>query len=381
MGEAAKALADAPANAARKIELMRMYRDIMRIFHISERRPLNNDEIARVEEYTRVLDRMLLKGPVRPPPQRDIINQDLLDLADQPDILNQDQLDQLREEPAGGEPAEDADWLPADFGHQFAEMYPEAQRELDHFDRERQRLMDQELSDDEGKHDEPHVTWDSEASFSLGSSLRSIPTLGSSVGSTPLPLRLTTRSAPSPLGDSSSASSTLSTRSAPATYHNELTVKPQSPAGFDRILGMIDALETRNPMAGETYTRPGLEERKEDPFQTPTPRTLIPTPTPKPTLVEQVAAADKDLMFDALKLIKQRFNLRGRAKNNILTEIRSRPNSKAANSLAALTTFAKNSSSSVADASKSRSQIQGEWMRNYLNTNHPQRETRGRPKL
>ena len=177
MGEAAEALADAPANAARQIELMRMYHDIMRIFHISERRPLNNDEIARVEEYARVIDRMLLGGPVRPPPQRDIINQDLLDnprLANQPDILNQDQLDQIREDPAGGEPA---DWLPAGFGHQFAEIFP--RRDL-----ERQRLMDQELSDEEGKYDGPHDPEDSEASFSDGSlQTESIGSLGSPIGS------------------------------------------------------------------------------------------------------------------------------------------------------------------------------------------------------
>ena len=396
MGEAAKALADAPANAARQIELMRMHHDIMRIFHISERRPLNSDEIARVEEYARVIDRMLIEGPVRPPPQRDIINQDLLDNPVEPDILNQNQLDQLREEPA------------ADFGHQFAEMYPDVQqqRELDHFDRERQRLMDQELSDDEGKYDEPHDPEDSEASFSddslrtdysgydgslntsigsLGSPLRSISTLGSSfpsmtsIGSSIgslrsvssgssviLPLRLndTIQSAPSPLGDSSSASSTLTTRSAPATlsYQNEPTVKPPSPAGFDRIMGMFDALETRNPMAGETYTRPGL--RKEDP--------------PTPALVEQVI--DKDLMFDALNVIKQRFNLRGKTKNNILAEIRTRPKSEAAKSLAALQRFAKNPSSSVADAGKSRRKIQEQWMRGHLKTKYPQPETRGRPR-
>jgi hypothetical protein len=117
-------------------------------------------------------------------------------------------------------------------------------------------------------------------------------------------------------------------------------------------MGMFDAHETRNPMAGETYT--GLEERKED---TPTP-----TPTPTPTLVEQVI--DTGLMFDALNVIKKRFDLRGKSKNEVLTEIRARPNSEAAKSLAALERFAKNPSSSVADAGKSRRKIQDLWMRN-----------------
>ena len=145
MGEAAKALADAPVNAARQIELMGMYHDIMRIFHISERRPLNNDEITRVDEYARVIDRMLLERPVRPPPQRDIINQDLLDNpgpANQPDILNQDQLDQIGEE---HEPA-----AAGHFGDQMRYLYD---NEEPHNESDDESVVLEEVSDDEGKHD------------------------------------------------------------------------------------------------------------------------------------------------------------------------------------------------------------------------------------
>ena len=133
-------------------------------------------------------------------------------------------------------------------------------------------------------------------------------------------------------------------------------------------MGMLDALETRNSMAGHTY----IEERKED--------TPAATPTPTPTLVEVEQVMDKDLMFDALNVIKKRFNLSKKTKNEVLAKIRTRPNSEAAKSLAALERFAKDPSSSVADAGKDRSQIQEQWMRGHLKANYPQRERRGRPK-
>jgi hypothetical protein len=85
-------------------------------------------------------------------------------------------------------------------------------------------------------------------------------------------------------------------------------------------------------------------------------------------------------MFNALNVIKQRFNLSKKTKNEVLAEIRTRPNSEAAKSLAALQKFAKNPSSSVADEGKSRSQIQEKWMRGHLREKYPQKETRGRPK-
>ena len=115
---------------------------------------------------------------------------------------------------------------------------------------------------------------------------------------------------------------------------------------------MFDALENQNPMAGETYT---VEEKKID--------------TPQVSTVE-----DKNLMFNALNLIKQRFNLGGRTKNEILAEIRKRPNTEAAKSLAALQRFAQ-------DQPGARSKGQEQWMREHLKTKYPQRETRGRPRL
>ena len=67
LAEAVRALALNPAHMARRDELARMYIDIMRIFQISDRRPLNNDEIQRIERYARIIDDML-RIPV-PPPQ------------------------------------------------------------------------------------------------------------------------------------------------------------------------------------------------------------------------------------------------------------------------------------------------------------------------
>ena len=241
--------------------------------------------------------------------------------------------------------------------------------------------MDQELSDDEGKHDGydgslntstgsslPSISYlrSSSSLGSLSSSLGSLSSsLSSSLGSSViLPLR-----SPSELGGPSSASSTLSTRSAPEPAVN---LQP-SAAGLHTIMGMFDALETLNPMAGHTYTRQGLEERKED--------TPAATPTPTPTLVGVEQVTDRDLMFDALNVIKQRFNLSKQAKKHeVLAEIRHRPNSEAAKCLAALQHFAKNPSSSVADVGKTRSQIQEKWMRGHLKEKYPQKETRGRPK-
>ena len=67
LAEAARALALNPAHAARRDELARMYVDLMRIFQISDRRPLNRDEISRIDRYARIIDQML-RVPVPPGP-------------------------------------------------------------------------------------------------------------------------------------------------------------------------------------------------------------------------------------------------------------------------------------------------------------------------
>jgi len=371
MGEAAKLLADDPNNAARRAELIRMYNDIMRIFYISERRPLNNDEISRVEEYARIIDRLLLQGPVRPPPQRDIINQDLLDRLPQPDIINQDMLDRL------GEPVE-----PVEDGKD--EEDGEDVAGLEHFGDQLRIIYHNEDPDDEEvelvevddyKHNVPIETLGS-----LGSSLGTMSTQGSSLGTmstydiptintltySPLGSSLRTISFPGSVGSpSSSLSSTLS--SIPSSSLR------LSYSGFDKPLSMSDAPETRNPMAGATYT---VEEKKIDTPQVPTvEEKKIDTPQVPTEEIPQVPTVeDRNIMFNALNLIKQRFNLGGRTKNEILAEIRSRPNTDAAKSLSALQRFAQ-------DQPGERSKGQEQWMRKYLKTKYPQRETRGRPRL
>lgn len=356
MGEAAKLLADDPNNAARRAELIRMYNDIMRIFYISERRPLNNDEISRVEEYARIIDRMLLQGPVRPPPQRDIINQDLLDRLGEP-----------------VEPVEDGepDAVFGQFGNQLRIIYhnedpDENQLHYIYSDDEPDEDPDDEQVElvevADYKHNVPNETLGSSLGTmsTQGSSLRTIPTL-SSLGSSLGTMSTVGSSGSSLRTMSTQGSSTLSTRSAP---DEPLTLKPPSTPSysvFDKLLSMFDALENQNPMAGETYT---VEEKKIDTPQAPTVEVIPQVPTVK----------DKNLMFNALNLIKQRFNLGGRTKNEILAEIRKRPNTEAAKSLAALQRFAQ-------DQPGARSKGQEQWMREHLKTKYPQRETRGRPRL
>lgn len=65
LAEAVRALALNPAHVARRDELARMYVDLMRIFQISDRRPLNRDEISRIDRYARIIDDML-RVPVPP---------------------------------------------------------------------------------------------------------------------------------------------------------------------------------------------------------------------------------------------------------------------------------------------------------------------------
>ena len=58
--------ADIDAAELEYANLMKMYYDIMRIFHVSQQRPLNSDERKRVAEYTQVIEQMLLKAPDSP---------------------------------------------------------------------------------------------------------------------------------------------------------------------------------------------------------------------------------------------------------------------------------------------------------------------------
>jgi hypothetical protein len=151
------------------------------------------------------------------------------------------------------------------------------------------------------------------------------------------------------------------------------SVKRPSDAGFDRLMGMFDsAHKSHNPMDAGTYigeyTPAPTQEHKYEKDEKEHTSTPTPTPTPAPT--------DKDLMFDALILIKKRFHLSSNKKIDILAEIRRRPKKSAEfKSLAALTEhFTKNPDT----GSKTRRHVQKEWMRDFLKTEHRQPETRGR---
>jgi hypothetical protein len=130
-------------------------------------------------------------------------------------------------------------------------------------------------------------------------------------------------------------------------------------------MGMFDSEhKSHNPMDARTY----IEERPPSPEPV---LAVSPAPASEPTLVEEVK--DSDLMFVALNLIKKRFNIPKKSKVEILAQIRSSLNSEQSESLAALERFVKNPSSSVADAGKTRSQIQEEWMRRHLKTKYPRK--------
>ena len=315
MSEAAKSLAEDPSNADRRSELLRMYYDILRIFHISERRPLNSDEIARNEEYARVIDRMLLEGPPQVRPD------------DPPDILNQDQLDQL------GDPAE--------VDNQFVDMFrSQQQREIDNFDRERQRLID------DSKHDDPPET----SSDSLNVSRSESPSLRSSFVSRSSSLTL-------PLISSFGSISSRVTLPLISSFgSSESSFGSTSMFENLREPSVLENFrEPQNIMSGESYT---VRERKEPRYNL---RDEHKEDTP-------ILASDTQLSFEALKLISDRFDLRKKKKYDILDALKDQPKSTASKVLKALRYAALNPPSSSSSPNLTSKQKQEEWRSIYVTT-------------
>jgi len=133
-------------------------------------------------------------------------------------------------------------------------------------------------------------------------------------------------------------------------------------------IGSFDVGESKNVMSADTY----VPERKTDTPFTPSELEFTPalTPTPTPQPVER----DEDLMFNALNLIKKRFNLPGERKKDMLVFIRNSPDPGVAKSFAELQEFARTQEPG------NRSKGQEQYMRNYLKANFSQVEKRGRPK-
>ena len=337
ISEAAKSLSESPDNATRRAELIRMYHDLMRIFYISERRPLNSDEISRVEEYARVIDRLLLQGPVQHP-QRDIINQDLLD---QRDIINQDMLDQIGE-PEPVEPVEPVEPEPVAFG-QFENQL--------HF------IYDNDASDDASDYAIDDASDESIELVQLGiDDYKHNPPILGSLGSSGYL---------GSLGSSSSSGYLESLGSLGSISLESLGSLGSSSSISLESLG--SDYSSKNVMSADTYA----PERKID---TPSELEFTPTPTPALTPTPQSVERDEDLMFNALNLIKNRFNLKGARKNEMLSYIRNSPDPEVAKSFAELQEFAKTQKPG------NRSKDQEQYMRNYLKANFSQVEKRGRPR-
>ena len=394
MSEAAKALAGNPDNAAQRADLIRMYNDLLRIFYISERRPLNSDEISRVEQYARIIDRLLLQGPVfprPPPPQRDIINQDLLN---QRDILNQDLLDQIGEPVEPVEPVEAVEAIEAveaepvafgQFENQLRFIYDNEDQDDESKDlaakdlviQDQLQIQDQDdevelVEVDDYKHNPPILgslsssSLGSSSSSSLGSSTSTNSSSLESLGSRYLGFRYL-----EPLGSLGSSISLGYLE----PLGSSISLESLGSLGSSIAIGNFDVGESKNVMSADTYIDTKPEPKIDTPFAPSelefAPSELEFTPAPQP--VESKELDDDLLMFNALNLIKNRFNLKGAKKTDILSYIRNSSDPGVAKSFAELQEFARTQQPG------NRSKGQELHMRNYLKANFTQAEQRGRP--